>query len=199
MPAPPPTSSPPTASSRSAIPVPWFRQSSHQQSELQLRHGRRAATSSCASTARRSDEVGARDPGGHRGRARSLFDDDKLALFGVSVDPVGPVRDARPKQILPGIRHFWDFDGTVGRLYGALPRNVLPGGGPVPIRRFWMVLNPTLRVRAIFPFEEDGSDRDEVMAYLPGPAARRRSSPASRSRRRSSSFRMCSSPSSAAT
>ncbi|WP_249688590.1 hypothetical protein [Microvirga sp. 3-52] len=29
-----------------------------------------------------------------------------------------------------------------------------------------MVLNPTLRVRALFPFEPDGSDREKVMAYL---------------------------------
>jgi predicted 2-oxoglutarate/Fe(II)-dependent dioxygenase YbiX len=29
-----------------------------------------------------------------------------------------------------------------------------------------MVLNPTLRVRAIFPFRPNGSDRGEVMAYL---------------------------------
>jgi predicted 2-oxoglutarate/Fe(II)-dependent dioxygenase YbiX/peroxiredoxin len=96
---------------------------------------------------------------------RDLFDDDRIALFGVSVDPADE-SDMRAKQIIPGIRHFWDFDGAVGRLYGALPRNALPAQSQIPIRRFWMVLNPTLRVRAIFPFEQDGSDRGKVIAYL---------------------------------
>jgi predicted 2-oxoglutarate/Fe(II)-dependent dioxygenase YbiX/peroxiredoxin len=95
---------------------------------------------------------------------RSLFDDDKIALFGVSVDPAD-LSQERAKQITPGIRQFWDFDGKVGRLYGALPQDASAGGG-VPLRRFWMVLNPTLRVRAIVPFKPDGSDREEVMAYL---------------------------------
>src|ERR671921_903366 len=50
----------------------------------------------------------------------------------------------------------------VGRVYGSLPRNALPGQSQIPVRRFWMVLNPSLRVRAIFPFEQDGSDREKV-------------------------------------
>ncbi|MBM6593522.1 2OG-Fe(II) oxygenase [Microvirga pudoricolor] len=93
----------------------------------------------------------------------SLFDDDKLALFGISFDPADQ-SEGRAREMLPGIRHFWDFDGKVGQLYGALPQG--QESGSVAARRFWMVLNPTLRVRAVFPFREDGSDRDEVMAYL---------------------------------
>jgi peroxiredoxin/predicted 2-oxoglutarate/Fe(II)-dependent dioxygenase YbiX len=112
-----------------------------------------------------SDEVGRATLASFQEEHRDLFDDDKIALFGVSVDPSDEA-EMRAKQMVPGIRHFWDFDGAVGRLYGALPRNTLPGQSQIPIRRFWMVLNPTLRVRAIFPFERDGDDRRKVMAYL---------------------------------
>ena len=159
----------------------------------------RAATSCCASTARRSDEVGRATLAAFQDQIGPSSTTTRSRLFGVSVDPADRVRGRARKQIVPGIRHFWDFDGTVGRLYGALPRNVQPGGGPVPIRRFWMVLNPTLRVRAIFPFEEDGSDRDEVLAYLrelpPVEPVRRLRAPGSGPR----SSPTCSSPSSAAT
>jgi predicted 2-oxoglutarate/Fe(II)-dependent dioxygenase YbiX len=48
---------------------------------------------------------------------------------------------------------------------GAVPTNMKPGD-PLLLRRFWMVLDPMLRVRAVFPFKDDGSDRDEVMAYV---------------------------------
>ncbi len=96
---------------------------------------------------------------------RDLFDDEKIAIFGVSADP-SDLSEGHAKQITPGIRHFWDFDGRVGRLYGALPVKGEPGQKQVLAQRFWMVLNPTLRIRAIFPFQEDGSEREEVMAYL---------------------------------
>lgn len=112
-----------------------------------------------------SDEPGRAALESFQDKHRSLFDDEKIALFGVSVDPTD-MAEERAKQIVPGIRHFWDFDGRVGRLYGALPDNAQAGDSSVPVRRFWMVLNPTLRIRAIFPFKEDGSDREEVMAYL---------------------------------
>ena len=144
-------------------PVPWFKQNSTSNPNFSFDTIAGRYIVLCF-YGMGSDEVGRATLASFQEEHRSLFDDDKLALFGVSVDP-SDQSEMRAKQIVPGIRHFWDFDGTVGRLYGALPRNVLPGGGPVPIRRFWMVLNPTLRVRAIFPFEEDGSDRDKVMAY----------------------------------
>jgi len=95
---------------------------------------------------------------------RDLFDDEKACFFGVSVDPAD--RDSgRVREMLPGLRHFWDFDGLVGRLYGALPENTETTGS-LALRRFWLVLDPTLRVRAFFPFESDGRDRDEIMAYV---------------------------------
>lgn len=109
---------------------------------------------------------------------RAAFDDLRLSLFGVSVDP----RDESERRIaesLPGIRQFWDADGTICRLYGALPLD--PGDEPAAqprdsaaietapaaaldalaagrFRPLWLLLNPTLQVRAVLPFAADGSE-----------------------------------------
>ncbi|WP_114943413.1 2OG-Fe(II) oxygenase [Microvirga calopogonii] len=145
-------------------PAPWFKQnsSSNPQFSFDTVAGRYIVLCFYGTG---SDEAGQATLASFQEEHRDLFDDDKVAIFGVSVDPSDDT-EARAKQIIPGIRHFWDFDGAVGRLYGALPRNTAPGQSGIPIRRFWMVLNPTLRVRAVFPFEQDGSDREKVMAYL---------------------------------
>ncbi len=66
---------------------------------------------------------------------RHVFDDERACFFGVSVDPSD--RDTgRVRQDLPGIRHFWDFDGHVSRTYGALPRDAV-AGTQVEVRQFW--------------------------------------------------------------
>jgi peroxiredoxin/predicted 2-oxoglutarate/Fe(II)-dependent dioxygenase YbiX len=144
-------------------PAPWFRQASTSNPDYAFDTvaGRYVVLCFYGTG---SDPAGAAALAAFQEQHRSLFDDDKIALFGVSVDP-SDLSQNRARQIVPGIRHFWDFDGRVGRLYGALPHDASSGSG-VPLRRFWMVLNPTLRVRAIFPFQPDGSDRDAVMAYL---------------------------------
>ncbi|MET0427072.1 MAG: redoxin domain-containing protein, partial [Microvirga sp.] len=122
-------------------PAPWFRQSSTSSPDYSFDTvGGRYVVLCFYGTA--SDEAGAAALAAIEGE-RSLFDDDRIALFGVSVDP-GDRSEGRAREALPGIRHFWDFDGRVGQLYGALPRGA--AGGSVPIRRFWMVLDPTLRV-----------------------------------------------------
>lgn len=97
-------------------------------------------------------------------RHRALFDDERISLFSVSVDPADE-RDGRLTESLPGIRHFWDFDGAIARAYGALP---LEGAttGRLPARRFWMVLDPQLRIRRILPLAPDGSDHAALIAYL---------------------------------
>jgi peroxiredoxin/predicted 2-oxoglutarate/Fe(II)-dependent dioxygenase YbiX len=145
-------------------PAPWFTQNSTSNPEFHFDTVAGRYVVLCFyGTA--SDQVGRTALESFQEQHRSLFDDDKIAVFGVSSDPSDQA-EGRARQILPGIRHFWDFGGKVGRLYGALPDNAEPGRGPVALRRFWMVLNPTLRIRAIFPFREDGGDREEVMAYL---------------------------------
>src|SRR5258708_5789689 len=50
---------------------------------------------------------------------RAFFDDENCAFFGVSVDPADEVQK-RVAQMDPGIRYFWDFDGKVSVLYGAI-------------------------------------------------------------------------------
>ena len=105
-----------------------------------------------------------------RSRAR-FFDDATACFFGVSHDAADET-GKRVADQYPGYRYFWDFDGTIGRLYGSLPGE-LEMQRP-PVRRMWVVLDPTLRVLKIVPFAKDQSDVVEVMAYLDAlpPAAR---------------------------
>jgi peroxiredoxin/predicted 2-oxoglutarate/Fe(II)-dependent dioxygenase YbiX len=101
---------------------------------------------------------------------RKQFDDQRACFFGVTVDAADR-ETGRLRESLPGIRFFWDFDRAICKAYGATPREA-DGSGNVPVRRFWVVLDPTLRVLKIFPFRPDGSDRAAVFAYLedlPGP------------------------------
>lgn len=96
---------------------------------------------------------------------RKLFDDARIAFFGVSVDPADE-KEKRVSESLPGIRFLWDFDGAVSRLYGAVPVDAVVGDTSFPARRFWIVLDPTLRVLKLFPFQPDGGELDAVFAYL---------------------------------
>jgi predicted 2-oxoglutarate/Fe(II)-dependent dioxygenase YbiX/peroxiredoxin len=94
---------------------------------------------------------------------RELFDDERVAFFGVSADPADETT-GRVQESLPGIRHFWDFDRSVSRLCGALATE---GGSPdEPFRPMWVVLNPDLRVRTVLPFKADFSDCDQVVNVL---------------------------------
>lgn len=92
-----------------------------------------------------------------------FFDDERATFFGVSVDPEDEA-SGRARTRIPGVRHFWDFDGRVSRLYGALPQDAQEGEQPV--RRHWLVLNPALQVMAAIPFADDGMDRQRVMRVL---------------------------------
>src|SRR5439155_4161364 len=93
-------------------------------------------------------------------------------FFGISNDP----RDKAEKRVTdsyPGYRYFWDFDGSVGRLYGALPTDAEPEKGPYPVRRMWVVIDPTLRVLKVIPFDDKQNDLVELMdclRALPPPA-----------------------------
>ena len=96
---------------------------------------------------------------------RALFDDDRACFFGVSADP-DDEREVRVREAMPGLRHFWDFDGRIARLYGVAPRggDAPEPGATVGLRRRWLVLDPTLRVAAVFPLAEDAA----LFAYLAG-------------------------------
>lgn len=97
--------------------------------------------------------------------SRALFDDDKVSFFGVSADPRDEA-EGRVREQMPGIRFFYDFDGHVGRLYGAIPKDAKAGDGAVPVRRFWAVLDPTLRVMAVFPFTPEAGGSGPVFDFV---------------------------------
>jgi peroxiredoxin len=144
-------------------PAPWFRQRSTSNSAYAFDTAAGRYVVLCFhSTA--GDEAGrAALVAAHANR--DLFDDVKACFFGVSIDPQD-LASGRVREHLPGLRYFWDFDRTVGRLYGAVPVEESSGQAQVSLRRFWLVLDPMLRVRAVFPFMADGSDRDLVFAYV---------------------------------
>ena len=96
---------------------------------------------------------------------RRLFDDAHIAFFGVSLDP-SDEKEGRVKESLPGIRFLWDFDGAVSRLYGAIPADAETKEGSLPARRFWVVLDPTLRVIATFAFQPDGGEQQALFDCL---------------------------------
>ncbi|HEX3866843.1 MAG TPA: 2OG-Fe(II) oxygenase [Gemmatimonadaceae bacterium] len=98
---------------------------------------------------------------------RAMFDDSRCSLFGVSIDP-GDEREARVRDAPPGIRVIRDLDGAVARAYGAIPADARPDEGPLATRRLWVVLDPTLRVMAVFPFAADGGEQASLFAYLQG-------------------------------
>jgi peroxiredoxin/predicted 2-oxoglutarate/Fe(II)-dependent dioxygenase YbiX len=96
---------------------------------------------------------------------RALFDDEKVCAFGVSIDP-GDESGKRVEEILPGIRYFWDFDGLIGKQYGMLPTDAALGRGSVPLRRLWLVLDPTMRVLAAFPASEGSQHNEDVINFV---------------------------------
>jgi hypothetical protein len=83
-----------------------------------------------------------------------LFDDTNACLVGVSTDPEDE-RLGRLSQSI-GVRHIWDFDLAISRLYGAV------GDDPSHYTRFWLVLDPMLRVLLVAPLER----AQPVMAFV---------------------------------
>jgi predicted 2-oxoglutarate/Fe(II)-dependent dioxygenase YbiX/peroxiredoxin len=95
----------------------------------------------------------------------AMFDETRFAFFGVSNDPADE-HSGRVVQRIPGVRHFWDFDGKVARLYGALPEGT--DTRLTSVRRQWVVLDPALQVVGVLHFRPDGTDRDTLLAFLRG-------------------------------
>jgi predicted 2-oxoglutarate/Fe(II)-dependent dioxygenase YbiX/peroxiredoxin len=79
---------------------------------------------------------------------RAQFDDTRICIFGVSQDPGD---EARLSDDIPGIRWFWDADGKIARLYGALPHD--PKAPPL-FRPGFVLLDPTLRVLKTAPLAQ---------------------------------------------
>ena len=93
---------------------------------------------------------------------RRHFDDQRVCLFGVSLDS-SDQSDERLREDRPGVRFFWDGDGLVSKLYGAVPRGWRLGD-LAALRKFWMVLDPMLRVMRVFSLGPDSNAA--LFAYL---------------------------------
>jgi predicted 2-oxoglutarate/Fe(II)-dependent dioxygenase YbiX/peroxiredoxin len=141
-------------------PAPWFKQSSttNPRYAFDTAAGRYIVLCFFATAA---DAAGRAAIAAAHAR-RDLFDDVRACFFGVTVDPAD---EGRVREAIPGLRYFLDFDGNVSRRYGALP---LDAGTPSPAaaRRFWMLLDPTLRVIAVVPFAPGGGERAAFFAML---------------------------------
>ncbi len=99
-----------------------------------------------------------------------MFNDSHASFFGVTFDSDDK---ERLKEQYPGYRYFLDFDGSVGRLYGALAVDEPSAAEPRVLRRLWIVLDPTLRVIAAVPFGHRGGHSGLVdwVAALPPPGS----------------------------
>lgn len=90
---------------------------------------------------------------------RERFDDNRASFFGVSVDPQDRERQ-RVRDLLPGIRFFWDFDRAICNLY-----SVQQESGA--IRQMTYLLDPRLRVIAVLPVLPGGEGHiDAVLTLL---------------------------------
>ena len=142
-------------------PAPWFRQrctTSHGDYTFDMTGGRYVLLYLFGSS---SDKI-TREALEHVRRHRALFDDSTLSFFGVSADPADE-SDGVLRAELPGIRHFFDRDGMVGRLYGARSE------GAEDLRRnLWYVLDPSLRIRVVrTESAETAAEIVDLLARLP--------------------------------
>jgi predicted 2-oxoglutarate/Fe(II)-dependent dioxygenase YbiX/peroxiredoxin len=93
--------------------------------------------------------------------------DAMAALYLISADPSDEEHN-RLANRMPGLRVIWDFDLKVARAYGVAPQ--LPESGP--LLPCWVITDPTLRIKEIIRFAQDGSDLarlSAVMNALPPP------------------------------
>src|SRR5258705_1594274 len=88
--------------------------------------------------------------------SHALFDDVNVSFFGVSLNRVDELESAVSDRF-PGLRFLWDFDGAVSKLCGTIQRDAEPGPGKLPVRRLWVVLDPTQPGLKVTTFSQDDS------------------------------------------
>jgi predicted 2-oxoglutarate/Fe(II)-dependent dioxygenase YbiX/peroxiredoxin len=117
-------------------------------------------------------------------RCTELFDDDRLTCLAITSEP-GDLTEGRIATRLPGLRAVLDPERVAARLYGASP--VAEGDSRVdlrsadgravdPHRQMFALIDPDLRLRAVFPLVPDGSGTAAVeaaLAALPPPGLHR--------------------------
>lgn len=93
-----------------------------------------------------------------------LFDDRKASFFGVCLDR-SDEEEKRVVDRVPGFRFFWDFDAAVSRAFGVAPTDA---GDRLQFEaaRKWVILDPTLRIVAVIPFQADQSDVAAAMSLV---------------------------------
>lgn len=89
---------------------------------------------------------------------REHFDDEQASFFGVTVDPRDREKQ-RVRDLLPGIRFFWDFDRTICNLYGTQRETGA-------IRQITYLLDPRLRVIAVLPILPGGEGHVDALIAL---------------------------------
>jgi peroxiredoxin/predicted 2-oxoglutarate/Fe(II)-dependent dioxygenase YbiX len=99
------------------------------------------------------------------GQIRQTLDSKKVAIFGISVDQAdessGRVSSTGNTPVV-----FRDYDASISRLYGAIPQDAATLTGNIAVRRFWIVLDPLLRVLKLVAMDAEGRHIAEVQAYL---------------------------------
>jgi len=88
-----------------------------------------------------------------------LFDDKRACFFGVSMDPEDEAGRVEPRN--PGYRYFWDDDGLIGKLYGALPNT--GGADRAALQARWVLVDIAMRIVEVIPFAPDRSDIAHVL------------------------------------
>ncbi len=96
---------------------------------------------------------------------KDMFDDVRACFFGISANP-DDYKEKRLKQVIPGIRYFWDFDLNIGRQFRAVDSDSGPGE-KISYRQFWLILDPMLRVLAQIPLEHADAALDFVAGLPP--------------------------------
>ncbi len=144
------------------VPAPWFQQRTEVNPRYRLDSvAGRYVVLAFVGTAR--DEGAQRMLRFVHERQPHPFDDERAMAFAVSADPEDRSQQ-RLADRLPGLRIFWDFDQSVSRRYGALPDDA--DGTDLRYRRFWLILDPTLRVRHVVEAQADGGELDGLATYL---------------------------------
>ena len=143
-------------------PAPWFRQrctTPHGDYTFDMTAGRYVVLYLFGSSSDPGVQAALRVMQG----SREVFDDRLASFFGVSSDPIDD-HESRLWADLPGIRHFFDGDHLVGRLYGGWPREGADGAA----RNLWYVLDPFLRICGVFLDAPDMAVRIvELLRQLP--------------------------------
>lgn len=96
---------------------------------------------------------------------RHFFDDNHICFFGVTID----YRDQQHPLVNPnlrGIRYFWDFDGQVSLLYGAIDSKESLTQPKIPYNSFTLILDPNLRVIYNIPLDDVDKHNQTISTIL---------------------------------